>query len=328
MKKAAAVLLATLLCAVALPAPAQSYQLVVAGASPGGLWSNLGIGIDRAMKTAYPGSVVTYQTSGGGLANIALLDEGKVSLGIAHNAELKLAIAGAKPFNHPIKSMRAIAYLYNWAPMQLVMTKDFATRHGIRTFEDIAVKKPPLRVAVNRRGNIAATVAERMFAAIGVTPEDIKRWGGEVIYAASNEQTTLYKDGRIDLIFNSLFVKQGSLIDATESVASVLLPVSDATIAKVDAEMGTQKYVIPANSYKGQTEPVPTATLGAGLVTNDRLDDQTAYALAKALHQQIAQVQGVHKSMQALTPELLVSFAVIPYHPGAVRYYKEAGLMK
>ncbi len=322
------IVLAALLGAVALPAQAQTYELVVAGASPGGLWSNLGIGIDRAVKASYPGSVVTYQTSGGGLANIGLLDSGKVPLGIVHNAELKLALAGEKPFSHPIKSMRAIAYLYNWAPMQLIMTQAFADKHGIRTFEDIAAKKAPVRVAVNRRGNIAATVAERMFAAIGVTPEDIKKWGGEVIYAASQEQTTLYKDGRIDLIFNSLFVKQGSLIDATESVASVLLPVSDATIAKINADMGTQKFVIPANSYKGQTNTVPTATVGAGLVASDRLDDKTAYDLAKALHQNIAQVQGVHKAMQGLTPELLVAFDVIPYHPGAVRYYKEAGLMK
>lgn len=328
MKKAAAMLLAILFCGIALPASAQTYELVVAGASPGGLWSNLGIGIDRAVKASYPGSVVTYQTSGGGLANIGLLDTGKVPLGIAHNAELKLALAGAKPFSKPIQSMRAIAYLYNWAPMQLIMTKAFAEQHGIRTFEDIATKKAPVKVAVNRRGNIAATVAERMFAAIGVTPEDIKKWGGDVIYAASQEQTTLYKDGRVDLIFNSLFVKQGSLIDATESVASVLLPVSDATIAKINADMGTQKFVIPANAYKGQTSPVPTATLGAGLVATERLDDKTAYDLAKALHQNIAQVQGVHKAMQALTPELLVAFEVIPYHPGAVRYYKEAGLMK
>lgn len=328
MKKIAAMLLAILLYGIALPASAQTYELVVAGASPGGLWSNLGIGIDRAVKTSYPGSVVTYQTSGGGLANIGLLDGGKVPLGIAHDAELKLALAGAKPFSKPIQSMRAIAYLYNWAPMQLIMTKSFADQHGIRTFEDIAAKKSPVRVAVNRRGNIAATVAEHMFAAIGVTPDDIKKWGGDVIFAASQEQTTLYKDGRVDLIFNSLFVKQGSLLDATQAVPSVLLSVSDATIAKINADMGTQKFVIPANAYKGQTDAVPTATLGAGLVTTDRLDDKTAYDLAKALHQNIAQVQGVHKSMQALTPELLVSFGVIPYHPGAVRYYKEAGLMK
>ena len=47
------------------------------GASPGGLWSLLGAGVDQAMKAAYPGSVVTYQTSGGGFANVGLLSQKK-----------------------------------------------------------------------------------------------------------------------------------------------------------------------------------------------------------------------------------------------------------
>ncbi len=320
--------LAGLVGALSLSAQAQPYELTFSGASPGGLWSLLGVGVDRAVKASYPGSVVTYQTSGGGLANIALLDAGKVPLGLAHDAELKLALEGAAPFSKPINSTRAIAYLYDWAPMQLIMTKEFADKHGIKTFEDIAAKKAPVRVALNRRGNIAASVAERMFAAIGATPEEIEKWGGKVIYAASQEQTDLYKDRRVDLLFNSLFVKQGSLLEATKAIDSVMLPASEETIAKVGKEMGTKKYVIPAKSYDFQPDPIPTATLGAGIVATDRLDDKTAYDLAKALHQNIAQMQGVHGSMKALTPELLVSFTVIPYHPGAAKYYKEAGLMK
>ena len=90
--------------------------------------------------------------------------------------------------------MRAIAYLYDWGPMQLIMTKEIANKYGIKTFEDIAAKKPPLRVTVNRRGNIAEGVALAMFKAIGVTQADIEKWGGSVIYAASQEQTDLCKD--------------------------------------------------------------------------------------------------------------------------------------
>src|SRR3989304_2987560 len=52
-----------------------TYQLTLAGASPGGLWSAIGIGLDKAMKAAYPGSTVTYQTSGGGIAQGQLVGE-------------------------------------------------------------------------------------------------------------------------------------------------------------------------------------------------------------------------------------------------------------
>lgn len=318
-----------LIAALAAPAAnAQPYNFALAGASPSGLWSSLGVGINKAVKAEFPGSTITYQTSGGGLANIALIDSGKAKLGIAQDPELKLALEGAKPFSKPIKSMRAIAYLYDWGPMQLIMARDFAEKYGIKTFEDIAVKKPPLRVTINRRGNIAEGIALAMFKAIGVTPADIEKWGGSVIFAASQEQTDLYKDRRADLIFNSLFVKQGSLLEATNAIESVMLPVSDAVIEKVAAETGVKKFVIPANSYSFQKEPMPTTTLGAGLIVNQDMDDQTAYNLAKALTVHIHELQAVHGAMKALTPQVLVDMKVIPYHPGAIKYYKEAGLMK
>src|SRR3990167_5042074 len=57
-----------------LGASAQTYKMTLSGASPSGLWTVLGVGIDGAVKTSYPGSSVTYQTSGAGLANIALVD--------------------------------------------------------------------------------------------------------------------------------------------------------------------------------------------------------------------------------------------------------------
>lgn len=327
MKKLIAAM--ALVAAAAAPSiHAQPYNYALAGASPSGLWSSLGVGIDKAVKAQYPGSTITYQTSGGGLANIGLLDTGKAQIGIAHEPELKLALEGAKPFTKPINSMRAIAYLYDWGPMQIIMTREFADKYGIKTFEDIATKKPPLRVTLNRRGNIAEGVAIAMFKAIGVTPADIEKWGGSVIYAASQEQADLYKDRRADMMFNSLFVKQGSLLEATNAVESVMLPVSEAVIKKVAAETGTKKFVIPANSYKFQTQAMPTNTLGAGLVVNQSMDEQTAYNLAKALHKQIGELQAVHGSMKALTPQILVEMEVVPYHPGAVKYYKEAGLMK
>jgi TRAP-type uncharacterized transport system substrate-binding protein len=52
-----------------------AYNLTLCGASPGGLWSMLGAGVDAAVKESHPGSIVTYQTSGGGFANVGLLQQ-------------------------------------------------------------------------------------------------------------------------------------------------------------------------------------------------------------------------------------------------------------
>ncbi len=91
---------------------AESYEMTIAGASPGGLWSLLGAGLDSSVRAAYPDSKITYQTSGGGIANIGQLDRNQADLAIVHDAELLLAKKGELPFREPIDSIRVLSYLY------------------------------------------------------------------------------------------------------------------------------------------------------------------------------------------------------------------------
>lgn len=315
--------------AMPIPAEAQPYQYTLAGASPGGLWSNLGVGMDQVMKAAYPGSTVTYQTTGGGIANVVLLQQKKVQLGVVHNVELQMAIDGKAPFKKPIKELRPLAYLYNWSPFQLLLTKEFADAHGIKTFEDITSKKVPVRIVINRRGNIANEIAVRMLEVAGASVDDIKKWGGSVVLAGSEEQSDLMKDRRVDLLFNSLFVGQRSLIEVGQSVPVVMLPVSKDVIDKVSKETGADPYVIKANSYPWQLQDVPTLSLGAFVVANAAMPDAEAKAITKALIEKIDAMRSVHPSMKALTPELMASMTgKFTYHPGAIAAYKEAKLLK
>jgi TRAP transporter TAXI family solute receptor len=310
----------------ASPALAKSYNLTVAGASPGGLWSLLGAGVDKALKAGFPGSTATYQTSGGGLANIGLLDKGSVELGIVHDQELALAIAGKPPFKSPVKSMRVISFLYTWAPMHVMVTKDFADKHGIETFEDLAAKKVPARYVVNKRGNISSPVAIEMLEAIGASPENIEKWGGSLVYAASKEQTGLIQDRRIDVVVNSLFVKHRSIMQAAQAVDLKLLPVSQAVIDKVNAATGSTNFTIPGGVYDFGPKDTPTLTLSAVLAVNASMSDEDAYNIAKALYENSGEIAGVHKAMSQLTTKVMASDSVAPFHPGALKYLKEAGL--
>lgn len=319
----------TLATAAPFNAEAQPYQYTLAGASPGGLWSNIGIGMDQVMKAAYPGSTVTYQTTGGGIANVLLLQQKKVQIGVVHNVELQMAIDGAPPFKSKDKDLRPLAYLYNWSPFQLLLTKDFADAHGIKTFEDLVAKKAPVRVVLNRRGNIANDIAVRMFEAAGVKLDDIKSWGGNVVLAGSEEQGDLMKDRRIDFLFNSLFVGQRSLVEVGQAIPVVMLPVSNAVIYKVSKQTGADPYVIKAKSYPWQPQDVPTLSLGAFVVANAAMPDAEAKAITKALIEKIDAMRGVHPSMKELTPQLMPSMTEkFTYHPGAIAAYKEAGLLK
>ncbi|MEX0924012.1 MAG: TAXI family TRAP transporter solute-binding subunit [Rhodovibrionaceae bacterium] len=327
MRKLLSVAAFAAVTALALPAAAQSYNLTLAGASPGGLWSLLGAGIDGAVKQAYPGSTVTYQTSGGGFANIAVLQRDEAELGIVHDAELLVAKNGGEPFSEPIEDMRVISYLYTWAPMHFLIRKDFAEEHGIESFSDLAEKQAPARIAINKQGNIAAPVAVNMLSHLGITEEQLEDWGGDLIYAASGEQTNLMQDRRVDVILNSLFVNHRSINQAAEAVDLLLLPVSAEVTEATNADMGTQTFTIPGGSYGFQPDDVVMPSLGAALVVRADMSEEDAYNLTKALFENYEALANVHKAMNALTPEIMASQKVVPYHDGAKKYLEEAGLM-
>ena len=308
-------------------ASAQEYKLTVAGASPGGLWSLLGAGLDSAVKAEYPGSTVTYQTSGGGIANVAVLQRGDASLGMVEDAVLQLARDGAAPFREPVNDdIRVLAYLYTWAPMQAVMRKEFAEKHGISSFEDIAEVKPPITIAINKRDNIASNVAETMLEAIGAGPDELKSWGGDIIYAASSEQSGLLQDRRIDMLLNSLFVGQSSIMQAASSVDVKLLPLSEDTIQEVSEKTGTSAFTIPGGAYDWAPEETQTVSVSTALAVRSDMDEEMAYNLTKALYENYDKIANVHPAMESLTPEVMADVDVVPYHDGAERYLKEVGL--
>ncbi len=280
------------------------------------------------MRDEFPGSTVTYQTSGGGLANVALLDQGRVDMGLVTTVELKLATQGAEPFNKEYKDLRALAYLYNWAPMHLFVSSSFAKEYGITKFSDISEKKAPIDIAFNRRGNVSSMVAEKMFNALGVTTDDIESWGGSVTLTPANDQADLMRDGRIDALLNSDFVGRQTLTELAHDIDVKVLPIDQKVIDKVSDEMGVDAVDIPAGSYPGQDEAIHSVGLGAVLVTTTKMDDGTAYDITKSILDHIDAIQGVHAAMKQLTPELVAGQKAIPYHDGSLKALREAGVAK
>ena len=299
------------------------YQLTMCGASPGGLWSLLGAGVDAAMKAAHPGSTVTYQTSGGGFANVAQLAQGKCDMALVHDAEAIAAVNGREPFKSPMTHLRTVAVMYTWAPMQLIVNKAFADEHQVRSLEDIVSGKVPVRLLLNRRGNVASQVGEAMLDAAGA---DIASYGGSITYAASKEQGELMRDRRADAMLNSLFVGHGSIRQLASAIDLVLLPVSETTAQKVSDQWKIAPFTIPAGAYEWAPEATGTVTLAAQLFVNADADDKLVGDLTAALIANADKVAGVHKAMKPLDAKLMASGTAVAYHPAAESAYKSAGL--
>ncbi len=182
-------------------AQAQTYQLTLAGASPGGLWSTIGAGIDKALAKAYPGTTVTYQTGSGGLANAKLVADGKVPMGIAADMELAAAYRGTGPFKgHPLKDLRTLFRTYSAQSRfqydYVLVNGDVAKKYGIKTIADLKKHAGDIRIAFNRPGNMDGDIGIAIMEDSGIPIKSFK----QVVRAASKEMTSLMLDRRIDAI--------------------------------------------------------------------------------------------------------------------------------
>lgn len=309
-------------------AVAEPVNLTLSGGNPGGLWSLLGAGIDRATKVDDGDSVVTYQATGGGFANIGLLGANRTDLGLLHDAEAKVALQGGEPFKAPINNMRAIGYLYNWAPMHFFLDRSVAEKYNIDSLDDIAGSGAPLRIGINRSGNITSNVALMMLEEAGVTEDMLSDAGGQFVRAGANEQADLIQDGRLDMITNGIFINHSSFRAVDQNSDVVLLTVPAEIIEATNAAFGTGTMVIPGGSYSNQSDDVTSVALGALLVATEAMPDDIARSLASSLVNNIDEVRAVHSSMKQLSPELLATPSVLEFHPAAAEVYREAGLIK
>jgi TRAP transporter TAXI family solute receptor len=327
MSRLLATAAALLLASVAI-ANGKPYNLTVCGASPGGLWSLVGAGLDATVKAAYPGSTITYQTSSGGLANVVQVKSGKCELGIANDGDLVFAIAGKSPFKEPVKGLKAIAVLYDWAPVMWIARRDWVEKYDIHDLSDIAKKKVPVRLAFNRRGLLTSAMTDATLRALGITTKDIEAWGGSIQYQASNEQARLMENGRIDLLANTLFENHRSIAEMAQSVNLAMVDVPEKAITPVIKEFGLKPWTIKAGTHPWQKIDAHTVTTSIILFVDEKMDEKSAYDLTKAMIEHPDKMGAVSAAMKRFSPKVMIDQSAAPFAEGAIKAYKEAGLMK
>ena len=337
--KQGTVLLAVIcLCAWMFPFPSQaqnlgSKNLTVAGASPGGLWSALGIGLDKVVSGEYPGATVTYQTSSGGLANAKLVADGKVPLGIVSDMELKSAWEGTGVFRgRPQKDLRVLFRLFNaesrFQANHILMNRNFAREHGIETFDDLVRLKPAIRVAVNRPGNMDGDLGIAILEALGASIRNIESWGGQVIRAATGEQTNLMTDRRLDMSNFGVSYNHASIRQMSNAIPLKMMDLTEPVAARVVAGIGGKTCKFLKDEYDFLDIDATTVCTGTVLVASRHMDDNTAYALTRAMIENLDAFKSAHQQLaKATTPESVAEGSIAPRHPGAERALREAGLL-
>ncbi|MBP6277288.1 TAXI family TRAP transporter solute-binding subunit [Limnohabitans parvus] len=305
--------------AAAMTAPVQAQQFFRIGTG-GTAGTYYPVGGMIANAVSQPGKIVaTAQATNGSVANVNGVAGGAMESGFSQSDVATWAYTGTGVYEGKPKvtDLRMIANLYPES-IHLVVKKG----SGIKSVSDLKGK----RVALDEPGSGTLVNARTVLAAYGVKESDIKPE-----YIKPNQAGDKLKDGALDAFFFVGGAPAGAIAELASSGAGIeLVPLAG---PQADALRKSNPYLavdtIAAGTYK-DVPAVQTMAMGAQWVTSAKADTETVYQITKALYGKAAQdaLAAGHAKGKFITKENAVKGVGIPFHPGAEKFYKEAGVLK
>lgn len=292
-------------------------RLSIAAGNTGGVYYVYGGAIARVASAALPRVEMTAEVTGGSVDNLHFLARGTADLGFTLADTLADAVHRRGPFaRSPAIPVRSIATLYA-QPVHLVTFADT----GIARLADLRGR----RVSVGAPGGGSEVAAVRILQAAGIDPDrDLRR--ERLGFAASAEAM---KDGKLDAAFISAGAPNAAVLDLANvrTRAMRLVPTVE-VLPALQRAFGAAAYRtvrIAGGTYPGHAADVDGVGHDTLLVADARLDAQVAYDVTRLLFERTAELAAVHPLAAALSPRTASALSPAPYHPGAVRYYREVG---
>ena len=307
--------LTTALAAGIVQAQQQQFVNILTGGQSG-VYYPMGVALSQIYAKSIPNVRATAQVTKASAENLNLLQAGRGELALALADSVSDAWKGEAEAGFPKKldKLRGLSGTYS-NYIQIVANAD----SGIKTLADLKGK----RISVGAAKSGTELNARAIFKAAGLTYADLAK----VEYLPFGESVELIKNRQLDATLQSAGLGVASIRDLSTSVKIVVVPVPADVVAKV-GDAAYQTAVIPANTYTGQTQDVPTAAIPNFLVTHSGVSDELAYQMAKQMYENIDTLYAAHNAAKAIKRENAIKGMPVPLHPGAERYYREVGLVK
>jgi uncharacterized protein len=308
---------AAVVAAAAVSAPAaeaQQFVNVLTGGTSG-VYYPLGVAIGKIFSDRLPGVKTQVQATKASVENLILLQQGRGEIAFALGDSLKAAWEGDEDagFKAKLDKLRTVGAIYpNY--IQIVATAD----SGIKTLMDLKGKS--LSVGAPKSGTELNSRA--ILAAAGLSYKDL----GKVEYLPFAESVDLMKNRQLDATLQSAGLGVASLKDLSTSIDIAVVAVPKQVVDRIGPPFTS--VMIPANTYAGQEKDVPTAAVTNYLVTSTAVSDDLAYQMTKLIFESLPELANSHVAGKDIRLETAASGSPIPLHPGAIRYYKEKGVLR
>jgi TRAP transporter TAXI family solute receptor len=285
-------------------------QLAMGTSSVGGVFYNLGSPVAQCVNKALPEVNVTAEFTEGSTENLRLIGQKKMQLAVISPMIGHFARNGLNMFKDKPVNFRVVVRLKPNGNIWTVLKKN----KDIKTIYDIKGKK----VGVGTGG--IGVMSRMQLAAHGIDyKKDIKPF-----FSATGELATLLKDGKVDVSFlTDGLAKQ---VVATHEIRIISWQEKDRQkYIQDNPYFGTYNY--PPSFFKGVDYEVQTVDNGMQLICDADLSDELVYKLAKAIIENIDCIANIFAPAKALNPKWCASELGNPFHPGAIKYFKDAGLL-
>ncbi len=260
----------------------------------------------------------SVESTGGSVYNLNTIRAGELDMGVAQSDWQFHAYHGSSKFEDQGANMELRAvFSVHPEPFTVVARAD----SGIKSFDDLKGK----RVNIGNPGSGQRGTMEVVMAALGWEKSDFAL-ASEL---KSAEQSQALCDNKIDAIVFTVGHPSGSIKEASTSCDSVLVPVTGAAIDQLVAENDYYRTAtIPGGMYRGSPDDVVTFGVGATFVSSTNTSAEVVYQVVKAVFENFEDFKKLHPAFSVLKKEEMIKDGLsAPLHDGALKYYKEAGLM-
>ncbi|MDW7671813.1 MAG: TAXI family TRAP transporter solute-binding subunit [Bacillota bacterium] len=299
-------------------APAASQELLFATGGTAGTYYPLGGAIAAVWNDNIDTVNVTIQPSGASVENLRLLDSRDADIVMAMNNIAEDAWYGEGSFEgKEVKGFRAVGVVYPEIIQGVGLVES-----GVFTIQDQLGKT----VAGGPPGSGTAATTPHIFAAYGIGEGDMT-----VVNDTFGDAVDKMKDGHVDAAWNVLGAPASAIVDLLTVREVAFLEITGAELESLQNDFPLiAPWVIPAGTYnyRGQDYPeIHTIALQAVLYVRDDMDDDTVYNLAKVMYEETEAITRSHQTGSQVLLENALNGITTEFHPGAIRFYEEQGMM-
>lgn len=294
--------------------------LLVSTASRAGIYFRVGQAMCRTLNTDpdYSGPRCVSRTSDGSIQNLRDLRGGHIHIGVVQSDWQFHAVNGSDLFAPagPDENLRALFSVHG-EPFTLVARRD----SGITAFADL----PGKRVNIGNPGSGQRGTMEALMAMAGWT---------RATFSLANElpadqQSLALCHDRVQAMVYTVGHPNDSVEQAVQLCDAQIVPVEGMAVTRlIEGRPYYAMTEVPGGIYPGNPDPIPTFGVLATVVTRADVDDDLVYAVTRSVFENFEDFRRVHAAFQFLEPaRMVVDGLSAPIHDGAMRYYREAGLL-